>query len=376
MLGYGMTLPLFPFIIDSFGGKGIHLGLLVATYGIMQLSFAPFWGKTSDAIGRKKILILGITGLFISMIIFYLSKNLWHLYLGQIVLGSLTSAIFPVSMAYIIDITKQKDKAAAIGKIGAATGLGVVLGPGVGGMLAFDSLFFPFLVAAGIALTTLFFVVFMLPESLKNSDKKNKLDSAFNYKGVFSALRGPLGIGLLVVFSVNFGKSNFSSIFGLYALKSFNYGTTEVGTILVIMGLVYALVQGLLVGIVVKKYGDIKTMQFSLLGNAMGFVLLLFSQTFLFLIISISFLITFNALLKPTALSYVSSNSSLSQGESMGVADVYMSIGRIIGPLWAGVAFDINIFLPFITGFIFFLLMFFYCTTFYSSSVKANLSKN
>lgn len=358
MLAYGMTLPLFPFIIDSLGGRGLHLGLLVATYGIMQLIFASLWGRVSDKRGRKPIILLGMIGLVTSMTFFYFSKNLTQLYFAQAILGAFTSAIFPVSMAYLSDITKQEERASAIGKIGAATGLGIVLGPGIGGLLAFESLFFPFALAGTLSIITIIFILIFLPESLKNKNKERRKNKLFDFKIIFNSLKTTIGFGLIIVFAVNFGKSNFSSIFGLYAIEQFNYGTKEIGIILMIVGIIYALVQGLFVGFLTKRYGEIKVMKFSLLGNALGFIFLLFANNFLTLIISISFLIIFNALLKPTSLSYISLKSHENQGAVMGIADAYMSIGRIIGPLWAGFIFDINIYFPFISGTIFFIIIY------------------
>ncbi|TVQ96922.1 MAG: MFS transporter, partial [Spirochaetaceae bacterium] len=242
MIAYGMTLPLFPFLLDSFGGRGLHMGLLVAAYGVMQLLCAPIWGRMSDRTGRKPVLLLGMAGLAASLLVFALARNLSMLYLGQLLMGGLTSALFPVASAYVTDVSSSEARAGALGKIGAATGLGIVVGPGIGGLLAFDSLSLPFFISAAAALLVCAFMVIFLPESLHHRTTTHAGDSPFGLAAAARALRGPIGIGLLLLFAVYFGKSNLSGVFSLFAMEKFGYGTTEIGGLLMIMGLGYALV--------------------------------------------------------------------------------------------------------------------------------------
>lgn len=358
MLAYGMTLPLFPFLLDSFGGRGVHMGLLVAVYGALQLMFAPVWGWASDAVGRKPLLLVGTAGLAAALLVFGFARNLGMLYFGQAVLGSLTSALFPVASAYMSDISVSEKRAGALGKIGAATGLGVVLGPGIGGVLAFESLSFPFFLAAGWAGVVLLLMLIFLPESLKlESRRHDSARSGGGLVGAFRAARGPAGMGLFLAFAVYFGKSNYSGIFGLYAMERFSYGAAQVGSLLMIMGLVYALSQGVLVGPAVERLGEKTIIRACLAGSAAGFVLLLLAGTYLFLAIATCILIVANAGLKPTALAYITRRSSGEHGAVMGYADVYMSIGRVAGPLWAGLLYDVRIELPFAGGALFFALV-------------------
>ncbi|KMQ49892.1 multidrug-efflux transporter [Chitinispirillum alkaliphilum] len=359
MLAYGMTLPLFPFMIENLGGRGIHLGLLVALYGVMQLLFAPLWGKASDKKGRKPFILLGVSGFILAMTVFAFANSLWMLYAGQVFMGVLGSALFPVSMAYVADFSDENTRAGSLGKLGAAIGLGVVLGPGIGGLLAFDSLSLPFLAGAGLSLPVLMIIAVWLPE-YKNTDlefraEPEKPKSGFEF---LKALWGPAGFGLFIVFAVYFGKSNFSGIYGLYAMERYGYTTTEIGSLLMMMGLVYALVQGLIVGPLTKRFGEGVIITYCLLGNAVGFIFLILAYNYLMVAMSISFFIAFNAALKPSALSFISKNSSGKQGTAMGFADAYMSVGRTVGPLWAGFVFDINRNIPFIGGAVFFFLVF------------------
>ena len=360
MLGYGIALPLFPFYIEAFGGGGIQLGLLVASYGVMQLIFAPFWGSLSDRLGRKPILMVGMFGLGCAMFLFGWASSLWMLYLAQAFSGALSSAMLPVSMAYVSDVNHDKNQSGAMGKIGAAVGLGMILGPGVGGLLAGGALSTPFIVSGVICIFTGLLMGVALPESLVASKRKQNLDKedSFQIRNLYKALLSPMAFGFFTVFAVNFGKANFSSVYGLYALNRFDYGPQQVGSILMMMSFVYLVAQGFIVGPLTSKWGEKRVIKGALLGNGLGFLLMMAANNHITVVLSICCFILFNSLLKPSALSYIARNANVSQGMAMGMAESYMSIGRIIGPLWAGMLFDINMFYPFASGAIIFGSMF------------------
>ena len=351
MIGYGIAMPVLPFYIDSMGGRGIHYGLLIASYGLMQLLFAPVWGSLSDKYGRKPILLVGMIGLGLAMLLFGLAAKLWMLYVAMILSGSLSSATLPAAQAYAADSTTKEERGGAMGKIGGAIGLGVVLGPGLGGLLASMSLAMPFFVASGFCLLTFLIILAGLPESLAKKDRSQSTEIKFmQVRGLWRAFFTPIGFGLLAAFMAIFGQTIFTSVFGLYALARFDYGPEQVGTILMAMALMYALAQGLIVGPLSKKFGEEKVIALALLGSSLGFVVILLTKTFITILLAISAFILVNSLLKPSALAYVSKNAAGKQGQAMGVAESYMSLGRIAGPIWGGMIFDVNIFFPFLSG--------------------------
>lgn len=351
MIGYGIAMPVLPFYIDSMGGRGIHYGLLIASYGLMQLLFAPVWGSLSDKYGRKPILLVGMIGLGLAMLLFGLAAKLWMLYAAMILSGSLSSATLPAAQAYAADSTTKEERGGAMGKIGGAIGLGVVLGPGLGGLLASMSLAMPFFVASGFCLLTFLIILAGLPESLAKKDRSQSTEIKFmQVRGLWRAFFTPIGFGLLAAFMAIFGQTIFTSVFGLYALARFDYGPEQVGTILMAMALMYALAQGLIVGPLSKKFGEEKVIALALLGSSLGFVVILLTKTFITILLAISAFILVNSLLKPSALAYVSKNAAGKQGQAMGVAESYMSLGRIAGPIWGGMIFDVNIFFPFLSG--------------------------
>lgn len=359
MMGFGIAMPVLPFYLESMGGRGIHFGLLIASYGIAQLIFAPFWGSMSDKHGRKPLLLVGMVGLGSAMLLFALASELWMLYAAQILSGTLSSATLPAAQAYASDSTTKEERGGAMGRIGGAIGLGIVLGPGLGGMLATRSLATPFFIASGFCLLTFLIILVGLPESLPKDKRCGSLEIKFlQLKGLWQTLFSPMGFGLIAAFVSIFGQTIFSSVYGLYALARFNYGPEQVGVILMGVSLMYAASQGLLVGPLTKKYGEEKVIALALLGSSLGFGLILLSTTFSTTLLSMSFFILLNSLLKPCALAFVSKNATVNQGQAMGIAESYMSLGRITGPLWGGIIFDVNLFYPYLSGLVILFLMF------------------
>ena len=359
MMGYGIAMPVLPFYIDSLGGKGLHYGALIASYGVMQLLFAPVWGSLSDKHGRKPMLLIGMFGLGLAMFLFAFSTELWMLYAAMLFSGSMSSATLPAAQAYAADSTSKENRGAAMGRIGGAIGIGVVLGPGIGGILGSVSLNTPFFAASGFCLLTFLIILFGLPESLARENRVEKAEiQLMQFKGLWQMLFTPVGFGLMAAFIAIFGQTIFSSVFGLYALARFSYGPEQVGTILMAMAVMYALAQGLLVGPATKRFGEVNVITFAFIGSALGFMAILFSGSFLTILLTISFFMLMNSFLKPSALAFVSKRATGNQGQAMGIAESYMSLGRIIGPLWGGIIFDVNLFLPFISGAVVFTLAF------------------
>ena len=136
MLGYGMVMPVMPFLITQLGAGGNEMGWMTSSYALMQLIFAPLWGIASDRVGRKPILMLGILGYAVALLLFGLAKTFPMLFFARVLSGILSSATMPTAMAYIGDNAPEKERSGGMGKLGAAMGAGVVLGPLVGGWLS------------------------------------------------------------------------------------------------------------------------------------------------------------------------------------------------------------------------------------------------
>lgn len=350
MLGFGMVVPIMPFLIDKMGATGSDLGWLVAVYALMQLIFAPIWGALSDRVGRKPVLMLGIVGYAIFLILFGLATQFWMLFLARSLAGILSSATYPSMMAFISDSTTPEERGDGMGKLGAAMGLGVILGPGIGGWLAGDSLSLPFFIAAAMAVVTLILVAIFLPESLPPEARQQTELRTVDMKALWAALHSPIGILFGMAFLVSFGLTSFEAIFGLYALQKFSYGTEQVGTIMVVVGLVSAGAQGALIGPMTRKWGEPFVIKLSILGSVVGFLLMLTAVNYATVLLTTGFFVLTVALLRPAVASLISQQATMGQGIALGLNNSFMSLGRIIGPLGAGYLFDINISFPYLGG--------------------------
>jgi DHA1 family multidrug resistance protein-like MFS transporter len=352
MLGFGMIIPILPFLVEKFGGSGLAMGMLMAIFSLMQFIFSPFWGDLSDRYGRKPLLILGTLGNGLTMIGFGLSTNLEMLYVFRALGGILSSATLPTAMAFISDSTDDRQRGGGMGVVGAAMGVGMVLGPGIGGMMGGESLQAPFFLSAGLSILAMLLIWFMLPESLP-ADKRSA--SVKGFRGpqlgtMWSALFGPIGFLFILAFMHNFAMTNFEGIFAYYAEQRFGYTSQTIGIILTIVGLTSAVVQGVLTGIATRKWGDVAVVKWSLFASIFGFLLMLTSYNLGTVILMTSLFILSNAMLRPAVSSLISKRADTGQGVAMGLNNAFMSLGRVVGPLWAGVVLDININFPFMTG--------------------------
>ncbi len=351
MLGFGMIIPILPFYIEYFGASGSELGALMATYSIMQLVFSPIWGSLSDRFGRKPILMIGVLGNALALVAMGFASDLWTLFVARGLAGILSSATLPTAMAYISDSTSSEQRSGGMGIIGAAQGVGMVLGPGLGGWLAERSLQLPFLVAGGLSCLTLVFIAVVFPESLPKSARiHGQKVRGIDLSELWRALWGPIGFLFFLAFLLNFALANFEGVFGLYAEHRFGYGPREVGSVLMVIGLVSAVVQGILTGPATRRWGDVLVLRAALLGSAIGFALMLGAFDMLTVVLTVMFFVVSNAMLRPGVSSLISKRAVGGQGAVMGLNNAFMSLGRIAGPLWAGAAFDANLHLPYLSG--------------------------
>ena len=351
MLGFGMVIPIFPFYIENLGAGGTELGLLIATSAFLEFSFGPMWGAVSDKRGRKPILVVGLFGYAVSSFLFGISNQLWMLFAARALSGVLSSATITSAMAYVGDITTEENRGDGMGKIGAAMALGLMVGPGLGGWLAEGSLSIPFFIASAMSIASLILVLTLLPESLTAEQQQagTKIQLP-RFKSLWAAVKGPIGYLLLLVALFSFALTNFEAIFGLYALEKFGFGPEKVGAILMVVAVVSTVGKAVLTGPVTRKWGERLTIKASLLAGACGYLVLLAAWDFVSVLVATAFFILSKTLLRPATFALISRQASASQGTAMGLSNSFMSLGRIIGPIWAGFVFDFHPNLPYLSG--------------------------
>ena len=227
----------------------------------------------------------------------------------------------------------------------------MVLGPGIGGLLAGGSLSTPFFVAAGLSAIALLLVLLILPESLPAERRsQTKGVRGPQIRQMWLALKTPMGFLFFLAFLLSFGLACFEGVFGLYALRRFDYGPQQVGSIMMVIGVVSAIGQGVLTGPATRRFGEIPVIRVALLCTGIGFLLMLTASSFLTVLLTVGFFVLSNAMIGPSVASLISKQSSGGQGMAMGMNNAFMSLGRIVGPMWAGFALDFSLVLPYLTG--------------------------
>ena len=352
MLGFGMVIPVFPFLIDKLGASGSTLGILVATAALTEFLFGPIWGSISDRVGRKPILMIGMFGFALAMFLFGIADQIWMLIVFRALSGILSSATISTTMAYIGDSTSEKQRGGGMGILGAVGGAGAVIGPGIGGLLAGDSLSTPFFASTLMALLSLLLVALFLPESLPVEARavQGQRIQLVRFNELWRALTGPIGLLLLIAFLATFGTSNFESVFGLYMLKKLDYGPEQVGGILTLVGAIALIGRGLLTGFVTSHWGEPTVIKTSLIVGAVGFILLLLANTYATVLLTTGIFTCSITFLRPSIHSLTSKRTTAGQGASMGLSNSFVSLGRVAGPIVAGIIFDINPNYPYLSG--------------------------
>lgn len=349
MAGFGIIIPVLPFYAEEIGASPTQLGLLMAVYSLMQLLFGPMWGRISDRIGRKPVIMIGIIGLAISFVLIGLANELWMLFAARIIGGILSAANMPTAMAYVADITSPADRGKGMGIIGAATGLGFVFGPAIGGIFSKISLDMPFYIAGGLSFLTFFIVWILLKESLT---KENQGIHQEIKSSVWDELRGSQSILFYLQLFISLSLAGLEATFAYFAAEKVGLDSVKLGYIFMIMGLASAVVQGGMMGKWTKKYGEGIVIQLGIIVSAIGFGLILFINNFLTAAIFLTVFGIGNGVIRPSISSLLTKSGLTGHGSKTGVLSSFDSLGRIIGPPIGGWLFDKTIGLPYISGII------------------------
>ena len=351
MVGFGIVIPILPFFVTKLGGGALSVGIFMSAYSVMQFFFAPLWGRLSDRIGRRPVILIGLCGYGLTFIMFGMVNNLYLLIGLRALAGMVSSATLPTSMAYLADITEGVDRSKGMGMIGAAMGMGMIFGPALGGWLGSYSFSLPFFVAGGLALLLLPFTWIFLPESLQQSTPA--VLSRIRPRLSIEVLEDPLFTLFMFNFVLNFTFAMFETTFALLSAAKVGFGASDMGIIFAILGVFAVIVQGGLIGPLVKKLGDAQLVKAGALICAAGLLLIILSANSgysILLVISTVVFMVGNSLMTPTSSSLVTKQSSEGQGTSLGFFASFASLGRILGPVTGGALFGLSMGLPYVTG--------------------------
>jgi DHA1 family multidrug resistance protein-like MFS transporter len=373
MIGFGITLPVLPFYVERLALKAgasrqsivLHVTLLTGVYALMQLAFAPLWGRWSDRIGRRPLILAGITGYVVAQVMFGLSTSLWLLYAARIVGGILSSATLPVSAAYVVDMTTKEERSRGMAWLGTAASLGVVVGPALGGLLSrrdwhfnwssehlkVDGFSTPFFAAALLGLVTLLAASRWLPESMPNTSAQNTnpvKDARGETKTDWRTLVKTLSPLLALTLAGQFALTMFEGTFALFAQAKFAFGPAEVGYVFVVCGLVMTIFQAGAVGFLAGRISELTQIGagFALMGA--GIALLATAQTKFSIFAFVALLSLGMAFIAPNLAALISKRGGEQQaGASLGVQNAANSLGQAVGPLLGGVLFIWHINAPY-----------------------------
>ncbi len=354
VIGLGIIIPLQPFYVEVAGGSGAHVGALFGIYSLAQFLFVPVWGRVSDRIGRRPVILLTLLGTGIAFLVFAVAlDSLVWLFVSRIAAG-ICGGNLAVAHAYVGDVTTAENRARGMGMVGAAFGLGFVLGPAAGGALAIIGPMWPPAAAGVLALANAVFAVFALPESLPVERRTTQRQPwrLMDPAGL-RALRGRPVLGglLLILFLSTAAFSNLETTFALLVQRNFDYGRTETSMLFVYIGLIAVAIQGGLLGRLVDRFGAQRLVVTGCVLLTIGLAALPALDSLPALLTACAVLAVGSSLNRPSINALVSLQANASeQGALLGTAASLASLARVVGPTSAGALWDLNYALPYQLG--------------------------
>jgi len=331
LVGFGIIIPLLPFYAQTFGASPLTIGLLFASFSVAQLFASPVLGHWSDSWGRRPVLILSLLGTVVSFVMLAIAHGLVMLFAARIVDG-LSGGNITTARAYIGDIATDENRAKYFGLLGASFGLGFIIGPGLSGAFAHISYTAPIWAAAAITLIAMLLAWAWLPETVH----RVHADVGSPWKALRELGQRP---GMRVLFTMDFlywaSFAVYQSTFALFGARRFGFDATHTGYILAAFGVLGVIVQGAMVGPIVKRIGETRALIAGLLiaavswaGSAMAHSVPLFLALLAPSALGLGFC-------TPSLVSLVSAAAGKhEQGRELGAAGALESLGRAIGPVW------------------------------------------
>ncbi len=346
MAGFGIIIPVLPFYAEELGATPTQLGLLMAVYSLMQFIFSPMWGKISDKVGRKPIILVGILGLSLSFFMMAIATQLWMLFVARIFGGILSAANMPTVTAYVADITSEEDRSKGMGMIGAATGIGFIFGPAIGGVFSKIGLNAPFYLAGIVSFITFLLVIFILKESKQhvaeqNEQAKQQLSEKFGLSST--------SVLYFLYFFISLSLAGLEATFAYFAAERADISAQSLGYAFMVMGLASAFVQGSM-GKLTKIFKETTIIRAGIIVSAIGFALILLIKDFMTATIFLAVFGIGNGVIRPSVLAFLTKMTKGGHGAVTGNLASFDSLGRVLGPVIGGYLYTQMIELPYISG--------------------------
>lgn len=366
LVGFGIVLPLQPFYAQKFGAAPEIITLVAASFTLTQFLFAPVWGRLSDRIGRRPVLLVTIFGTFVGYLWLALTDSLVMLFMAR-AFGGAMAANIGVAHAYVADVTTPENRSRGMGRIGAAAGLGFVTGPAIGGLLAgpdpiHPDFQFPFLAAAVFSAAAFILAVFFLRET---ADREARAAAAAlsgsRITALIDALSRPnVGLLLLLVMMTPFVFSGIETILAIWTERALAWGPEQNGYVYAFMGFVAVFVQGLLIGPLTRKFGEKRLIMGGAVAVFLGALWLPWGTGFAGVMGPLGLIVIGVCMSGPSLSSLISQHAAAHErGRLLGVSQSSAGLGRIMGPALSGAAFaGLGADSPFYIGAIVMIVMF------------------
>ncbi|PKL87975.1 MAG: tetracycline resistance MFS efflux pump [Ignavibacteriae bacterium HGW-Ignavibacteriae-2] len=357
LLGFGILIPILPtFASKDLAVSDFGIGLIIAVFSFVQFLFNPILGKISDKVGRKPIIVLSLLITSSSYILFSFSNTFILLLISRMLAG-LGGSNIGVAQAYIADVTTKEERSKGMGLIGAAFGLGFVFGPLIGGLISGFGYEYAGYGSAAFSFMAFLFAIFFLPESNTIRQKDSKISfKLFDISEIRSTFKIPqVGLLIMIFFIIIFSIANIYGTFAILGYKVYGFSDRENGYLFGVMGIVGTIIQGGLIKKLTKRFSDISLVRVGTIFMMLGLGFLPYGDSFLSAVLIVIVLSVGTGLLQPMILSMISKYSpDNKQGAILGITQSFSALGRVLGPLWGGFAFDyIGYEFPFLTGALF-----------------------
>lgn len=333
LIGFGIVVPILPFYAAKYGATATVLGFLLTSYSGMQFLFSSVWGKLSDRIGRRKVMILTTAGSAAALALLGVADSLPMLFIGRL-LGGAFAANISVALAYVTDVTTEENRAKGMGMIGAAFGIGFLLGPALGGVLSHYGYHVPILTAAALSALNTVYASFRLQEPKRHHHPEEVIKTS-----VLS--HRPILHMCVLYFFFSIALNQLEAVFAFFMMDRFSFDAMHVAYILAMMALIMVAIQGGLIRTLTQKYGENLLLIAGGLILAISFVAIPTSPTVALLLVPLAFSAVGRGISQPSLLSLVSKKAPAHmRGGVMGTFQASASLGRVVGPIIAGLLYD------------------------------------